>query len=145
MTKASNIPKALSKAPARRYDKGERRYKHVGRNPFPEIVFENNNPRKAVGKCPNNLQATDHVRLVNEAIAGDNGDADVPYAKCLYTVHEGVIYEAQTSDRGKHYHGYPYHGLLEGDIITKLRLMAIKKECLQAFERWVKDHIEEHG
>lgn len=98
------------KAPARRYDKGERRFKHVGKTAAPEIVFTPGQPRMWVGKCPNTLTADDHERLVNEAIPGSNGDRELSFPKKIYAVHEGAIYEAQTTDRGRSYHGYPYKG-----------------------------------
>ena len=129
----------------RSYDKGERRFKHVGTSGEPKIEFIAGNPRMWVGKCPNNLSATDHVRLVNEAIPLDNGDRELPLPKKLYTVHDGAIYEAQTSDRGRSYHGYPYRGKLTRRMTEALREMAVRKGCDKAFESWVKDHIERHG
>lgn len=132
-------------APARRYDKGERRYKHVGKTAEPEIVFTPGQPRMWVGKCPNTLTAADHERLVNEAIPGGNGDRELSFPKKLYTVHEGAIYEAQTTDRGKSYHGYPYKGKLARGLKDTLREIAVAKEYAEEFDSWVKRHIEEHG
>lgn len=129
----------------RRYDKGERRYKHVGQTAEPEIEFISGNPRMWVGKCPNTLSHDDHVRLVNEAIAGRNGDREVSFHKKLYTVHHGAIYEAQTTDQGKSYHGYPYRGKLAQRLINALRDIAVGKACEQSFDSWVKRHIEVHG
>ena len=129
----------------RRYDKGERRYKHVGRTNQPEIAFTPGNPRMWVGKCPNTLDEADRERLVNEAIPGSNGDRDLPFPKKIYAVHEGAIYEAQTSDRGKSYHGYPYRGKLARKLKDALRELAVQKGCDQEFDAWVKQHIEEHG
>ncbi|WP_311273708.1 MULTISPECIES: hypothetical protein [unclassified Rhizobium] len=145
MSDQEDIGVTVKTSVARSYDKGERRFKHVGNQPYPEIVFERDNPRRAIGKCPNNLSDDDRHNLVNEAIEGDNGDAELPYPKCVYNVHEGAIYEAQTSDRGKHYHGYPYRGHLSSDLVAELRELATQKKCLREFERWVKDHIQEHG
>jgi len=129
----------------RRYDKGERRYKHVGRGTEPEIEFVPGNPRMWIGKCPATLTADDHHRLVNEAIPGSNGDRDVSFHKKLYTVHGGAIYEGQTSDRGLSYHGYPYRGKLAASFIEGLRIIAIDKKCAEEFDAWVKRHIEVHG
>jgi len=42
---------------ARRYDKGEKRYKHEGSGPEPEIHFDKNRPRKWIGKCPAGMPA----------------------------------------------------------------------------------------
>ena len=63
----------------------------------------------------------------------------------LYVVHEGAIYEAQTSDRGGTYHGYPYKGKLAASILKQLAKMAEQKQCTDLFDKWVKEHIERHG
>ena len=130
---------------SRAYDKGERRYKHVGRGAAPVIEFVRGNPRMWIGKCPNSLSEEDRVRLVNEAIAGGNGDRDIAFPKKIYAVHEGAIYEGQTTDRGKSYHGYPFRGKMPVGLLGQLRDIALSKDCVQAFERWVKEHIVVHG
>jgi len=132
-------------APERRYDKGERRHKHVGRGSEPEIEFVPGNPRMWIGKCPATFAPDDHIRLVNEAIPESNGDRELPFPKKLYAVHAGAIYEGQTSDRGKSYHGYPYRGKLAGSLLDTLRGVAVEKGCEKEFEFWVKRHIEVHG
>lgn len=129
----------------RRYDKGERRHKHVGREPYAVIEFETDNPRRFIGKCPNTLSAADHLRLVNEAIPGSNGDRELSFSKKLYAVHQGAIYEAQTSDQGTSYHGYPYRGKLLRRLIEELRATAIQKGCQEEFDAWVARHITAHG
>lgn len=132
-------------APARRYDKGERRHKHVGRGDRPEIEFIPSNPRMWIGKCPATLGPDDHLRLVTEAIPGSNGDRELKFSKKLYAVDDGAIYEAQTTDRGKSYHGYPYRGKLARPLIEVLRSVAVRKGCEKEFDTWVKRHIEVHG
>ena len=129
----------------RAYDKGERRYKHVGRGSTPEIQFVRGNPRMWVGKCPTSLSAEDHVRLINEAIAGSNGDRDISFPKKIYTVHEGAVYEGQTTDRGRSYHGYPFRGKLSATLLRRLHDIAVSKECENEFNQWVREHIEVHG
>jgi hypothetical protein len=132
-------------SPERRYDKGERRYKHVAKGSQPGIDFDQSDPKKWVGKCPSTLSQADQIRLLNEAVAAPNGDRDLPVAKKLYVVHEGAIYEAQTSDRGRTYHGYPYKGKLSGAILEELSAMAERKGCSDEFAIWVKTYIERHG
>ena len=129
----------------RRYDKGERRRKHVSNGTEPEIEFVPGSPKMWIGKCPRTLTHDDHVRLVNEAIPGKNGDREVSFQKKLYVVHDGTIYEVQTTDRGRSYHGYPYKGKLGRGLVKELRKMAVSKNCQAKFESWVKEHIEEHG
>jgi hypothetical protein len=137
--------KASAVRPARQYDKGERRFKHVGTGRSPVIAFERGDPKMWIGKCPSTLTQPDREVLLNEAIAASNGDRELAPPKKLYVVHEGAIYEAQTSDRGRSYHGYPYRGKLSPSLISALRAMAKRKNCLEAFEQWLKDHIEPHG
>ena len=132
-------------APQRRYDKGERRHKHVGRGDSPAIEFVRDNPRHWVGKCPRTLTPEDHARLVNEAVPASNGDREVGFAKKIYAVHNGAIYEGQTTDRGKSYHGYPYRGKLSRSLVKDLRNMATQKNCEMEFDTWVDKHIEVHG
>lgn len=131
--------------PTRRYDKGERRFKHVGKGPDPEIEFHLSNPRMRIGKCPATLTSSDHSNLLAEAIPGGNGDRELPFPKRLYVVHNGAIYEGQTSDRGKSYHGYPYRGKLTRTVLDQLSAMAVRKDCVKEFGHWVKRHIETHG
>jgi len=126
------------------YDKGERRYKHVGRNPYPEFRFEHD-PKRRVGLCPNNLDSADHARLLNDALPEANGDRSIDIPKRLYAVHDGAIYRAETTDWGKSYHGYPYKGKLGRDMCGRLREMAAAQKCLEAFEDWMDEHIEIQG
>lgn len=129
----------------RRYDKGERRFKHVSRGRDPIIEFDNSDPKKWVGKCPSILSEADRNLLLTEAIPAPNGDRELAVPKKLYAVHDGAIYEAQTSDHGRSYHGYPYRGKLSRSLLEKLRTMADKKDSLSSFDAWVKKHIVLHG
>jgi hypothetical protein len=79
--------------------------------------------------------------LLREAVPAPPGDREIAYAKRLYVVHEGTIYEARTSDHGRSYHGFPYRGRLDRRTLELLRDMAQRKDCLGDFERWVKEHI----
>tara|TARA_B100000683_G_C12443074_1_gene536959 strand:- start:1156 stop:1461 length:306 start_codon:yes stop_codon:yes gene_type:complete len=98
-----------------------------------------------VGKCPSTLTPDDHVRLINEAVPGNNGDRDLEFPKKIYAVENGAIYEGQTTDRGYSYHGYPYRGKLSQGIIDLLRNIATQKSCELEFNAWIKQHIEAHG
>jgi hypothetical protein len=133
--------------PQRRYDKGRDRWKHVGKDSRPQITFDNAEPRKWIGKCPNEKAIPDQLKtlLLNEAIPARQGDRNVDYAKTLFVVHDGAIYAAQTSDGGVTYHGYPYKGKIAGDVMARLELMAVEKDCEKEFRKWVKSHIMRHG
>src|SRR4051794_6724149 len=101
----------------RKYDKGEKRFKHEGHGSEPEIQFLKNRPGRFVGKCPANMPAQLRESLLREAIAGPIGDRDIDYPKYLYVVHNGTIYEARTSDAGTSYHGFPYRGKLNKQLL----------------------------
>lgn len=132
---------AEQQAKRRLYDKGEKRFKHEGRDEVPRIEYDSSNPRKWIGKCPQAMPAQLRQQLLSEAVPGSPGDREVAYAKRLYVVHDGAIYEARTSDHGRSYHGFPYRGRLDRRMLELLRDMAQRKGCLDDFERWVKEHI----
>jgi len=129
----------------RKYDKGEKRLKHVERGDSPEFRVFSNDPKRVEGLCPRNISAELRESLLNEAIPAPNGDREINYPKYLYVVHNGTIYEARTSDAGVSYHGFPFKGPLSKKLVEKLRAMAEEKKCLKDFERWVKDHITLQG
>ena len=125
----------------RKYDKGEKRFKHEGRSPLPEIQFSKRNPKAFVRMCPANMATQLRECLLNEAIPARSGDREIDYPKYLYVVHDGVIYEGRTSDAGISYHGFPYRGKLSKELLGQLKEMAKNKKCLESFEAWVKKHI----
>ena len=129
----------------RRYEKGERRFKHVGTKPVAEILFEDGNPKKSVGKCPTGISDTLKEGLLNDAIEGSNGDRDVEFPAKLYNVLDGAIYEARTSTRGYSYHGFPYRGKLAKSLLDMLEQKAESSGCYTEFRQWVKAHIQVHG
>jgi hypothetical protein len=131
--------------PQRKYDKGERRRKHVGRGEQAELSVHQDSPRRVVGKCPANISEGERETLLNRAVPSPNGDRDLSPPKKVYAVHKGVVYEAQTSDRGRTYHGYPYRGKLSDALTDLLRGMARDEGCLAEFERWRKANIVRHG
>jgi hypothetical protein len=124
------------------YDKGERRFKHVGRGSEPYIEYDERQPRKWIGKCPNDIPDAKKAELLNKAIPAPNGDREAEYAKRLYAVYRGAIYEAQTSDGGASYHAYPYRGKLSKPLVEALEAMAIAEGALDAFKDWIDKHIE---
>jgi hypothetical protein len=129
---------------ALKYDKGDRRMKHVGTSSEPEIVVDPGQPRKLVGKCPKGLEKSAAV-ILRRSIAGSNGDRPGSYFKHRYAVHNGTIYEAATSDKGETYHGYPYGGKLPKALVAELRKCAVREKTEDRFDKWVDDHIIFHG
>ncbi len=107
-------------ATRRRYDKGERRFKHVGAVGQPEFRRVGENPKHVIGICPGNIPDTERERLLNAALAVPNGERELAAPRRLYAVYQGAIYEAQTSDGGRSYHAYPFRGKLSARIIAEL-------------------------
>jgi len=129
----------------RKYDKGERRFKHVGSGDLPEFEIDDDNPKKIIGKCPRTISEQERDRLLQIAVAATNPDREISVPDRLYCVHQGTIYEAQTSDHGETYHAYPFRGKLAAAILQKLRDLADKERCREAFEKFVKANITRHG
>lgn len=125
----------------RRYEKGERRFKHESGTPEARIDFDKGNPKRAVGKCPNTIAPTTRAALLNDALPAPNGDRDVDFPKRLYAVHKGVIYQAITSDGGLTYHAYPYRGRVPKLLLSALRERAEDKGDIDQFDKWVREHI----
>ena len=142
MAQNDNQSQDAAATPVRRYDKGERRFKHVGREPFAEIEFDQGNPKMAIGKCPNTLSPDDCEDILKDAVSGPNGDRDIDYPKKLYAIHHGVIYEAQTTTAGHSYHGYPFRGHLSRSLLKELEKIAVEKKCETEFNAWVRRHIQ---
>lgn len=136
---------AQKKIRTRLYDKGERRHKHVASGDEPQLVADTDNPRKIVGKCPSTISDQERDDLLERAVPLPNVDRELSPPKKIYAVHRGAIYEAQTSDRGKTYHAYPYKGKLGDEIVLLLQSMADQGGCRDAFEAWRKKYITRHG
>lgn len=129
----------------RLYDKGERRRKHVSAGDEPQLVFDSDNPRKVVGKCPATISDADRDDLLQRAVPLPNADRELQAPKKIYAVYRGAIYEAQTSDHGRTYHAYPFKGKLGDAIVVLLAEMADKDGCREEFDRWRKKYITRHG
>ena len=128
--------------PARRYEKGEKRFKHVGRTSEPEFEDQGG---EIVGKCPVGIPDGERDKALNDAIPRPNGLQASKAVRKLYAVYKGAIYEIRTSDHGYSYHAYPFQGSLSKAILRKLREMAVKERTIEEFERWKKRYISENG
>ncbi len=126
----------------RHYDKGERRFKHVGATKRPEFRFVRNNPKHVIGLCPADVPPAERARLLAAAIPASRSPQPVPR---LYAVHQGAIYEARSSDWGRSYHAYPFRGKLTATLLAALAEMAEQEGCIDAFHAWVRAHIQGHG
>jgi hypothetical protein len=128
--------------PKRIYDKGEGRFKHVGHKPYPEIVLNDGNPRKPIGKCPSNISPAERQQLLDNAIPWPEGGEEDEEPANLYAVHQGAVYEAMSSDNDSTWHGYPFVGSLSRLLIDKLREQAKAIGCEVEFREWERKHLK---
>lgn len=132
-----------AKAPQREYDKGERRYKHVGKSA--EATIDDGNPAKVIGKCPNNIADPVKLTVLKDAIAELPAEANELFPSCMFAVHEGVIYDCRTTSIGKSYHAFPYHGEMLRSLHERLAQTADAQTHSKAFKRWTAKHVKVIG
>lgn len=127
----------------RQYEKGERRYKHVGRSA--EAAVDEGNPAKVVGKCPNNIpdQVKEHV--LGGAIAELPGEAGELFPSRMFAVYEGVIYDCRTTSVGRSYHAFPYHGEMLRSLHDRLARSSDASTHFKAFNDWTAKHVKVIG
>lgn len=121
----------------RSYDPGEHRVKHcwgesqAGFSRQGDIL---------IGKCPATLTRGMAQQLLDEALSDP---PETPNPKRLYTVHQGVVYEAVESNGA--WHGYPWRyrpgrRALSRQMLARLQARAQAEGDLKAFQRWIKEH-----
>lgn len=141
----AQMKKLGSNTPVRRYQRGENRHKHVGKENIPRV--EKAADGEVVGKCPAAMSEDHKSELLAQAIPYLT---EYPYSaafpKRLFVVdQDGTVYTGQTTEAGSSYHGYPYAGPIGRRLKQALYEMAVKKGCAKEFNRWVKDHIRDAG
>lgn len=119
------------------YDPAEHRKKHCWNKPEAGFVRDGSHVH---GKCPNTLSKDEAATLLKTAVYEPVRYGNPPSK--LWTVHDGVIYEAVPTRPGV-YHGYPWRSRpgmnrLPRQILKALTEMAEKKECLREFKDWIK-------
>lgn len=86
-----------------KYNKGENRFKHVGSEPFPEMVETSVG---WIGKCPKGFDLAVAEKLVREGIPEYRSTAaERPYR--IWNYYDGAIYASRSEDGGTTWHGYP--------------------------------------
>lgn len=127
----------------RKYDKGERRFKHVGR--AAEATIDDGNPKKVVGKCPNDIADSKKVEILATAVAASTEEKNEPFPSRMFAVYEGVIYDCRTTTFGESYHAFPYHGDLSKRLHDDLEQSVDAKMNPNAFKQWVAKHVRVVG
>ncbi len=125
--------------PQRKYDKGEKRLKHVG--PSAEATVDTGNPKKVVGKCPNNIPDDKKLEVLNSAIAESPEERNLPFPARMFAVYQGVVYNCRTTTRGESYHAFPYHGEMARGLYDKLATSEDARKHSKAFRNWMAKHV----
>lgn len=123
----------------RSYVSGFNRYKHCGKTPAAQILFDRGY-EMFVGKCPKTLSHQVAQDLLTDGIEQKSIRKSQPVA--LWNVHEGVVYKAEPNNVGQEWHGYPTCEKSEkGGIPIKIRKELLKraeqKGMLRDTERWL--------
>jgi hypothetical protein len=129
--------------PRRKYEKGEKRFKHVGRSATASV--DEGNPKKVVGKCPNNIPDATKEAVLQTAIPDASPDRNNPFPWRMFAVHEGVIYDCRTTTRDSSYHAFPYHGEMLRSLHDELEQTDDAKAHSREFKRWVAKHVKVIG
>lgn len=131
-----------------KYERGEHRYKHRWKNDFPG--FQPREPkRSSIGKCPKHVDEEIAQQALNNGVPffdmpGDDTCCDAFPSK-IYTVYQGVIYEAAVTTPGESFHGYPWRALpghppLPKTILRELEKKITKDEEKQIFKAWLRKY-----
>lgn len=132
-----------AEAPQRKYEKGEKRFKHVGKSA--EASVDDGNPKKVIGKCPNNIADSVKLQVLKTAIAELPDEANETFPSRMFAVYEGVIYDCRTTTLDQSYHAFPYHGEMLRSLHDRLAQTADAKEHSKAFKSWTAKHIKVIG
>ena len=102
---------------------------------------------EVVGKCPAAFPADRRQSLLDGAVGYlITQPYSEAFPKRLFAVDiDGTIYTAQTTNPGDAYHGYPYSGRMGKRLVAALKEQAQQKGCAQAFDLWVRRHIQIGG
>lgn len=122
------------------YDPAEHRKKHCWHKPEAGFLRDGSHVH---GKCPNTLSKEAARDLLDTAVYQPLEPGE-EYPPKLWTVHEGVIYEAVPTRPGV-YHGYPWRGRpgldrLPRRVLAALTQMAEQKGYLREFKDWIKTY-----
>lgn len=130
----------MTNKPKWRYDPAEHRIKHCWHKPEADFVKSGSHIH---GKCPNTLTKMFAESLLVDAVHLPV-EIEGSQPSKLWTVHEGVIYEAVPSGPDA-FHGYPWcsrpgMNRLPRQIQKALVAMAEKKGYTREYKDWMKKH-----
>lgn len=124
------------------YERGEGRNKHRWNKDEAGFVPSQ---KGAVGKCPNSITEEIAEQILKNGIPYYEQVED-EYPSKIYSVYNGVIYEAVPTIPKKSWHGYPWRGDLPGrnslsrKMKKQLKEIAAKENYLKEYEQWLKQY-----
>lgn len=95
-----------------------------------------------IGKCPSNLSFEEAEKLLNEGVAypPDTSIGSAPAR--IYSVKDGVVYRATSTNPGVSYHGFPELGSelrrLPKSTLKAIIELAERKGCSAEVQKWIK-------
>lgn len=126
----------------RQYERGEGRMKHRWKYDYAGFSPSGKGP---IGKCPRSITEKVATDILNQGVPFyDDPDDDMPSK--IFSVHQGVVYEAVPTQPGVSWHGYPWRGDLRGrpPLPRKIRrqLEGIAKETGydDEFKKWLEQY-----
>lgn len=90
-----------------KYDPGENPKRKHGWGEDTAGFVRFNSGKNVVGKCPHSMDQETAERLINNGIPEEDPRNEDTHPNRIYVVHEGVLYRAVPTERGKSYHGFP--------------------------------------
>lgn len=123
------------------YERGAHRRKHCWNRDEASFCPS---PKGPVGKCPNSIRDAEAQALLDNGIPFYEDEED-KHPSHIYSVREGVIYEAAPTQAGLSYHGYPWRGdQHRGDIPERIFEELMKRADegghIKEFKRWVETY-----
>jgi hypothetical protein len=120
------------------YERGEGRFKHCWNRPW--AAFEPS-PRGPVGKCSSKISQEIAQALLDDGIPFKDSEDD-PHPSLIYTLFEGVPYEAAPTLAGRSFHGYPWRGRMPRRILRALEQRAKRDGFHKEFKEWLAQHSQ---
>ncbi|CAA7618405.1 conserved hypothetical protein [Magnetospirillum sp. LM-5] len=117
------------------YDSGEHRFKHCGDSDRAEVVRDGG---KWIGKCPRSLTLSKAQQLLEEALP-EAGEGAKDGVRALWSVWQGVVYQAFPNGDGRSWHGFPVRNRkhIPTSIQRRLRDRARESGFEKEFDQWL--------
>ena len=109
-----------------------------------EPGFEKGRGGEIIGKCPSGMTIEEATTLINDGIPWTNphSDHDEDWPENIYVVHDGNVYRAVPTRRGRSYHGFPAQRRVPRRLKDKILQRARNLGCEVEIKRWMRTHMK---